>query len=201
MRVPLVLLTNPSLPAKTFPEFIAYAKANPGKVNMAKLGTGTPLHVASELLKMLTTIEVVEVPYHVPAQVFTDLIAGQVQASINTVPASMGFITTGKLRALAVTSATRLAVLPGIPAMAEFAPGYEATAWGGMGAPRNTPAAIIDELNRTINAGLADLQIKGRLKDLGSDPMPLTSAEFGTFIAEETEKWAKVIKFAGIKPE
>ena len=201
LRVPLVLLANPSFPPQSLAEFIAYAKANPGKVNMATPGTGTPMHVATDLLKMMTGINVVEVPYHGPAPAFADLLAGQVQTFIITVPAAFGFIKSGKLRALAVLSAKRIAVLPDTPAVAEIAPGYEATAWDGIGAPIKTPKEIIDKLNATINAGLADPQIKKRLNDLGGDPMPMTAAEFGKFIADETEKWAKVIKFSGAKAD
>ncbi len=201
LRVPLVLLTNPAFPAKTLPEFIAYAKANPGKINLATPGTGTPMHVAGDLLKMMTGIDIVEVPYHGPAPAFTDLLAGQVQSFIITVPAAMGFIRTGKLRALAVLSAKRLEVLPDTPAVSEFVPGYEAAAWDGIGAPSKTPVEIIDKLNKTINAGLADPKIKSRLVDLGGEPMPMTPAEFRKFIADDAEKWAKVIKFSGAKAQ
>jgi len=201
IRVPLVLLANPSFPVKNLAEFIAYAKANPGKINMATPGIGTPMHVATDLLKMMTGIDIVEVPYHGPAPAFTDLLAGQVQNFIITVPAAIGFIRTGKLRALAVLSATRLEVLPDIATAGETVPGYEASAWDGIGAPRNTPTEIIDKLNRTINAGLADPQIKARLDDLGGEPMPMTPAEFGKFLADETEKWAKVVKFSGAKAD
>ncbi len=201
IRVPLVLLVNPSFPARTFPEFIAYAKANPGKINMATPGLGTPMHVAADLMKMMTGIDIVEVPYHGPAPAFTDLLAGQVQAFIITVPAAMGFVRTGKLRALAVASAKRLLVLPDTPTVGEFAPGYEATAWDGIGAPKNTPTDIIDKLDKTIGAGLADPQIKERLDGLGAEPMPMTSVEFGKFVAGETEKWARVIKFSGARAD
>jgi tripartite-type tricarboxylate transporter receptor subunit TctC len=201
IRVPLVLLANPSFPPKTLAEFIAYAKANPGKINLATPGTGTPMHVAADLLKMMTGIDIVEVPYHGPAPAFADLLAGQVQTFIITVPAAFGFIKSGKLRALAVLSAKRLDVLPDVPAVAEIAPGYEAVAWDGIGAPMKTPAEVIDKLNTTINAGLADPQIKKRLADLGGDPMPMTPAEFGRFMIDETAKWAKVIRFSGAKAE
>ena len=201
LRVPLVLLVNPSFPAKTFAEFMSYAKANPGKINLATPGTGTPMHVAADLLKMMTGINIVEVPYRGPAPAYADLLAGQVQAFIITLPSAMGFIRSGKLLALAVLSKTRRDVLPDVPAVAEFVPGYEAAAWDGIGAPAKTPKEIIDKLNTTINAGLADPQIKARLIDLGGDPMPMTPAEFGKFIADETEKWAKVIKFSGAKAD
>jgi tripartite-type tricarboxylate transporter receptor subunit TctC len=200
LRVPLVLLANPSFPPQTFDAFLAYAKANPGKVNLATPGTGTPMHVAGDLLKMMTGIDIVEVPYRGPAPAFTDLLAGQVQTFIITVPAALGYIRANKLRALAVLSAKRVDVLPDTPAVAEAVPGYEASAWDGMGAPSKTPPEIIAKLNATINAGLADPQIKARLNNLGGDPMPMTTAEFGQFIAAETDKWAKVIKFAGEKP-
>ncbi len=199
VRLPMVLLVNPSFPAKTLQEFIAYAKANPGKINMASPGIGTPMHVAGELLKLTTGVNIVHVPYRGPAGAFTDLLAGQIQAFIITITAAMGFIRTGKLRALAVTGAKRLDVLPDIPTVAETLPGFEATAWDGTCAPKNTPAEVIDKLNSTINAGLADPQIKAKLKDLGGEPMPMTPAEFGKFLAEETEKWAKVVKFSGAK--
>jgi tripartite-type tricarboxylate transporter receptor subunit TctC len=201
LRVPLVLLVNPSFPASTFPEFLAYAKANPGKINLATPGTGTPMHVGADLLKMMTGIDIVEVPYKGPGPAYADLLAGQVQAFIITLPSAMGFIKPGKLRVLATLSATRRDVLSDVPAVAEFVPGYEAAAWDGIGAPAKTPKEIVDLLNKTINAGLADPQIKARLVDLGGDPMPMTPAEFGKFIADETEKWAKVIKFSGAKAD
>ena len=201
IRVPLVLLVNPAFPATTLPEFIAYAKSNPGKINLATPGTGTPMHVAGELLKMMTRVDIVEVPYHGPAPAFTDLLAGQVQAFIITVPAAMGFIKGGKLRALAVLGAKRVAVLPDTPTVAEFVPGYEAAAWDGIGAPARTPKDIIEKLNGAINAGLADPQIKGKLDSLGGEAMPMTPLEFGKFVADETAKWAKVIKFSGAKAD
>jgi tripartite-type tricarboxylate transporter receptor subunit TctC len=200
VRLPMVLLVNPSFPAKTFAEFIAYAKANPGKINMASPGIGTPMHVAGELIKLTAGVDMVHVPYRGPAGAFTDLLAGRVQAFIITVPAAIGFIRNGKLRALAVTSATRADVLPDVPAIGEFLPGFEATAWDGTCAPKGTPAAIIDELNTAINAGLADPQLKARIKDLGGETMPMTPVEFGKFLNDETAKWAKVVKFSGAKP-
>ncbi|HEY2534615.1 MAG TPA: tripartite tricarboxylate transporter substrate binding protein [Xanthobacteraceae bacterium] len=201
VRVPLVLLVNPSFPAATFPAFIAYAKAHPGKINLATPGTGTPMHVAADLLKMMTGVDIVEVPYHGPAPAYTDLLAGQVQAFIITVPSAIGFIRSGKLRGLAVLSAARLKVLSDTPTINEFVPGYEAWAWDGIGAPAKTPMAIIDKLNKSINDGLADPQIKARLDDLGGEPMPMTPVEFGRFIAAETAKWAKVVKFSGARAD
>jgi tripartite-type tricarboxylate transporter receptor subunit TctC len=201
LRVPLVLLVIPSFPAKTLPEFIAYAKANPGKIDMATPGTAGPMHVASELLKMMTGIDMLEVPYRGPTPAYDDLLAGRVQAFIITLPSAFGYIKDGRLRALAVLSATRRDVMPDTPTVAEFVPGYEAAVWVGMGVPRNTPTEIIDTLNTTINSGLADPQIKTHLTALGGDPMPMTPAEFGAFMAQEADKWAKVIKFANIKVE
>ena len=195
----MVLLVNPSFPATTFAEFIAYAKANPGKINMASPGVGTPMHVAGELLRLMAGINIIHVPYRGPAGAFTDLLAGQIQAFIITVPAAIGFIRTGKLRALAVTSTTRAEVLPDVPAVAEFLPGFDATAWDGTCAPRGTPKDIVDKLNATITAGLHDPQLLARLKDLGGEPMPMTPDQFGKFLADETEKWAKVVKFSGAK--
>jgi tripartite-type tricarboxylate transporter receptor subunit TctC len=201
LRVPLVLLANPAFPATNFAEFVAYAKANPGKINLATPGTATPMHVAADLMKMMTGIDIVEVPYRGPAPAYTDLLAGQVQAFIITVPSAMGHIKSGKLRALAVLGAKRLDVLPDTATVAETLPGYEASAWDGMGAPSKTPVEIINKLNSTINAALTDPQIKKRLSDLGGEPMPMTPAEFGKFIADETEKWAKVIAFSGAKAD
>jgi tripartite-type tricarboxylate transporter receptor subunit TctC len=199
IRLPMVLLVNPSFPATTFAEFIAYAKANPGKINMASPGVGTPMHVAGELIRLMADINIIHVPYRGPAGAFTDLLAGQIQAFIITVPAAIGFIRTGKLRALAVTSAARADVLPDVPAVAEFLPGFDATAWDGTCAPRGTPKDIVDKLNATITAGLHDPQLLARLKDLGGEPMPMTPDQFGKFLADETEKWAKVVKFSGTK--
>ncbi len=201
IRLPMVVLVNPAFPAKTFPEFIAYAKAHPGKINMASPGIGTPMHVAAELIKLTAGIDMIHVPYRGPAGAFADLLAGRVQAFIITVIAAIGFIRSGKLRALAVTGATRSAVLPDVPTVAEFLPGFEATAWDGSCAPKGTPAAVIDKLNAAITAGLADPQIKAKIKDLGGETMPMTPAQFGKFLADETNKWAKVVKFSGAKPE
>jgi tripartite-type tricarboxylate transporter receptor subunit TctC len=199
MRVPLVMEVNPSLPVKTVPEFIAYAKANPGKISYASAGIGTPQHVSAELFKLMTRVEMVHVPYRGAAPALTDLIGGQVQVMIDTTPASMQHIRSGRVRALAVTTATRADVLPDLPTVAEFLPGYEATSWFGIGVTRNTPPEIIDKLNKEINAGIADPKISARLKDLGGIMLPGSPADFGKLIAGETEKWAKVVKFSGAK--
>ncbi len=199
MRVPLVMEVNPSLPVKTVPEFIAYAKANPGKISYASAGIGTPQHVSAELFKMMTGVEMVHVPYRGAAPALTDLLGGQVQVMIDTSPASMQHIRSGKVRALAVTTATRADVLPDLPTVSEFLPGYEATSWFGIGVTRNTPPEIIEKLNKEINAGLADPKISARLKDLGGIIIPGSPADFGKLIAGETEKWAKVVKFSGAK--
>jgi tripartite-type tricarboxylate transporter receptor subunit TctC len=199
LRVPAVMLVTPSLPPKTIPEFIAYAKANPGKINMVSPGIGSANHVFGELFKMMTGVELVHVPYR--GSWFADLFSGQVQLTFNPIPASLGFVTDSKVRALGVTSATRQAVLPDVPAVAEFVPGYEATAWFGIGTPKNTSAEIVDRLNLEINAGLADPKIKTRLADLGGEVIAGPSGAFSEFIAAETVKWAKVVKFAGLKPE
>jgi tripartite-type tricarboxylate transporter receptor subunit TctC len=200
ISLPMVLLVNPAFPAKTFPEFLAYAKANPGKVNMASPGIGTPMHVATELIKLTAGVDMVHVPYRGPAGAFTDLLAGRVQAFIITVPAAIGFIRSGKLRALAVTGATRSDVLPDVPTVAEFLPGFAATAWDGTCAPKGTPLDVVQKLNAAIGAGLADPAIKAKIKDLGGEPMPMTPDQFGRFLTEETNKWAKVVKFSGAKP-
>ena len=200
VRAPIVMEVNPSVPAKTVPEFIAYAKANPGKINMASAGIGTPPHVAGELFKMMTGIDMVHVPYRGAAPALTDLLGGQVQVMFGSVPASIEHIRAGKLRALAVTTATRSEALPDIPTVGDFVPGYEASAWYGIGAPRNTPAEIVDKLNKEINAGLADPKIKARLADLGGTVLAGSPADFGKLIADETEKWGKVVKFAGAGP-
>ena len=195
------MVVNPSVPAKTVPEFIAYAKANPGKINMASAGNGTSVHVVGELFKMMTGVNMVHVPYRGAAPALTDLLGGQVQVMFDTMPASIEYIRAGKLRALAVTTATRSEALPDIPTVGDFVPGYEASSWYGVGAPRNTPAEIVDKLNKEINAGLADPKIKARLADLGGTVFAGSPADFGKLIADETEKWAKVVKFAGIKPD
>jgi tripartite-type tricarboxylate transporter receptor subunit TctC len=196
-----VMVVNPSVPAKTVPEFIAYAKANPGKVYFASAGNGTGTHVFGELFKMMAGIDMVHVPYRSAGPALNDLLGGQVQVYFGTTVSSIGYIRSGSLRALAVTIAKRSEALPDIPTVGEFLPGYEASAWFGIGAPKNTPSEIIDKLNKEINAGLADPKMKARLADLGGDVLALSPADFGKLIAEETEKWAKVIKSAGIKPE
>jgi tripartite-type tricarboxylate transporter receptor subunit TctC len=200
-RVPQVMEVNPSVPAKTVSEFIAYAKTSPGKVNMASAGIGSAHHVAGELFKFMTGVDMVHVPYRGTTPALTDLLAGQAQVMFDVTPSSTPHIRAGKLRALAVTTATRADVLPEIPIMGDFVPGYEASAWLGFGAPRDTPAAIIGTLNREVNAGLADPAIKTRIADLGGTILALSPAEFGKLITDETEKWAKVVKFANIKPE
>jgi tripartite-type tricarboxylate transporter receptor subunit TctC len=199
VRFPMVLLVNRSLPASTLSEFIAYAKANPGKINIASPGVGTPMHVAAELLKLMAGIDLVHVAYRGPAAAFTDLFGGQVQAFIITVSTAIGPIKAGKVRALAVTGATRSDVLPDVPAVSEVLPGFEASAWNGIGAPKATPAAIVDKLSVNITAGLADATLKARIMDVGGETVPMPSAEFASFILEETEKWAKVVKFSGAK--
>jgi tripartite-type tricarboxylate transporter receptor subunit TctC len=196
-----VMVVNPSVPAKTVPDFIAYAKANPRKVNMASGGTGAPSHIAGELFKMMTGIDMLHVPYRGGAPALTDLMGGQVQVYFGPITASIEHMKAGRLRALAVTTATRSEVLPDIPTVREFVPDYEASTWYGVGAPKATPAEIVDKLNREFNAGLADPKIKARLADLGGVPMPLTPPDFGKFIVDETEKWAKVVNFAGLKPQ
>jgi tripartite-type tricarboxylate transporter receptor subunit TctC len=199
LRVPLVLLVNPSFPATTFPEFLAYAKAHPGTINIATPGKGTPMHVGVDLLKMMNGIDIVEVPYRGPAPAFVDLLAAQVQAFIITVPASFGYVKADKVRALAVLSAARLDVWPDTPTIGEFVPGYEASAWDGIGAPIKTPKDIVDKLNATINAGLADPALQARIKDLGGQPMAMTPEEFAKFIADDAAKWDKVVKFSAGK--
>jgi tripartite-type tricarboxylate transporter receptor subunit TctC len=196
---PYVMVVNPSVPATTVPEFIAYAKANPGKINMASAGNGTPPHVFGELFNMMTGVDLLHVPYR--SSYVSDLLGGQVQLTFGSVSAWIELVRAGKLRALAVTPTKRLDALPDIPAMAEFVPGYDANSWYGISAPRNTPTEIVGKLNREINAVVADPGFYTRLAALGNVPMSMTPAEFGQFTAEETEKWAKVVKFAGIKPE
>jgi tripartite-type tricarboxylate transporter receptor subunit TctC len=198
-RVPNVMEIHPSVPARTVPEFIAYAKANPGKINMGSGGNGTSQHVAGELFKMMTGVNLVHVPYRGAGPALVDLLAGQVQIMFDTVSGSIGHITAGKLRPLAVTTAARSEALPDIPTVGDFVPGYEASTFHGVGAPRDTPTEIVDKLSKEINAGLADPAIKARIAELGSVPMPMTPADFAKFIADETEKWAKVVKFSGAK--
>jgi tripartite-type tricarboxylate transporter receptor subunit TctC len=201
LRVPNVILVNPSFPAATVPEFIAYAKANPGKINMATAGIGSTPHVFGELFKMMTGVNLVPVHYRGGGPALTDLLGGQVQVMFDPVGEAIGYIKAGKLRALAVTSATRLAALPDIPTVGDFVPGYEASGWSGMGAPKNTPPEVIDTLNKEINAGLADPKMKAHLADLGSTPLAESPDEFGKLIAGEINKWAKIIQFANIKAE
>jgi tripartite-type tricarboxylate transporter receptor subunit TctC len=200
-RVPNIMEVHPSFPAKTVPEFIAYAKANPGRINMASGGNGTAAHVTGELFKMMTGINMTHVPYRGSAPALTDLIGGQVQVTFDPLPSSIEHIRAGKLRALAVTTIVRSEALPDVPTVGDFVPGFEASAWYGVGAPRNTPSEIVDRLNKEINAALADPKMKGRLADVGSIPTSMTPAEFGIFVAEETEKWGKVIRAANIKPD
>jgi tripartite-type tricarboxylate transporter receptor subunit TctC len=201
MRYPYVMVVNPSLPAKSVPEFIAYAKANPGKLNMASPGTGTGDHIAGELFKMMTGVDMVDVTYRGIALALTDLLGGQVQVSFPSILSSIQYIRAGQLRALAVVTATRSDALPDIPAMAEFVPGYEASSWYGVGAPKATPTEIIDKLNKEINAALADPKNKARLANLGGDALALSPADFSKLIAGETEKWGKLIRTLNIKLE
>ena len=196
---PLVLVMHPSFPAKTVPEFIAYAKANPGKVSFGSAGIGTVAQLAGELFKAMAGVDLVHVPYRGLAPAITDLIGGQVQAVFSTMPPAIAQVRAAKLRALAVTSAKRSEALPDLPTIGDFLPGYEATLMNGLGAPKNTPAEIIERLNKEINAALADPGIKARLADLGNVPVSMASADFGKFLAGETEKWAKVIRKANIK--
>src|ERR1700730_7356408 len=200
-RFPLVMELNPAVPAETVPEFIAYAKQNPGKINYGSGGVGTIQHVAGELFKFMTGVDLVHVPYRGAALVLNDLLAGQVQVTFSPIASSLGYMRADRLRALAVTGTARSPALPEVPAVSEFLPGYEASAVDGIGAPANTPAAIIDKLNTEVNAALADPAIKAKLADLGSVPLSMSPAEYRAFIAAETEKWAKVIKFAGIKAD
>jgi tripartite-type tricarboxylate transporter receptor subunit TctC len=200
-RDSLFMVVNPPFPAKTVPEFIAYAKANPGKINMASAGNGSPQHVAGELFKMMAGVEMTHVPYRGQTPALTDLLAGQVQIMFAATPSVTEYIRTARLRALAVTTATRSEVLPDIPTVGEFVPGYEASGFFGVGAPKDTPEQTVDKLNKEINAALADSTIKARLIDLGSTVITGSPAEFGKFIGEETDKWGKVIRAANIKPE
>jgi tripartite-type tricarboxylate transporter receptor subunit TctC len=200
-REPSAMQITPSLPVHTVPEFIAYAKANPGKINHASAGAGTAGHIAGEMFKMLTGINMVHVPYRGGAPAITDLIGGRVQVMFGNVLTSIGQIKAGKLRALAVTSATPSHVLPGVPTVAEFVPGYEATSVYGIGAPRGTPVEIVDRLNKEINAGLADPTVRGRLAELGSSAFANSPADYGKFIAAETERLGKVVKFSGAKAD
>jgi tripartite-type tricarboxylate transporter receptor subunit TctC len=199
-RFPNVMTVNASFPARTVPEFIAYAKANPGKVNQGSSGNGTTQHLAGALFKTMTGADFVHIPYKGAPQALTDLLNGQVQVCFEPLPASIQHIRSGKLRALAVTTASRSEALPEVPTVAEFVPGYEASGWNGVCAPRSTPVEIIGKLNNAINAGLADPKVKARLADLGATPLPGSAADFGKLIAEETEKWGKVVRAGNIKP-
>jgi tripartite-type tricarboxylate transporter receptor subunit TctC len=201
IRTPLVMEVNPAFPARTVPEFIAYAKTNPGKITMASSGVGSSPHATGELFKMMAGVNIIHVPYRGIAPALTDLIGGQVQVTFDGLPTSMEHIKSGKLRALAVTTATRTQLLPDVPAVSEFLPGFEASFWGGFGAPKGTPTDIIDKLNKEINAALGNAKIKSRLAELGGTALPGSPADFGKLIAEETEKWAKVIRAANIKAE
>ena len=201
IRVPFVMLVNPSFSAETVPEFIAYARTHPGMINFASGGTGFASHLAGELFKVMTGVNMVHVPYRGQAPAMTDLFGGQVQVMFDPVVSSIAHIRAGKLRALAVTTATRSEALPDIPTVGEFVPGYEASVWFGLGAPKSTPAEIIDRLNREINAALEDPKLKTRLLELGGTLLPGSPADFGKLIADETEKWGKVIKSAGIKAD
>jgi tripartite-type tricarboxylate transporter receptor subunit TctC len=200
-RAPFVMEVHPSVPTKTVPEFIAYAKGNPGRINMASSGNGTVPHLAGELFKMMTGVDMVHVPYRGGTAALVDLLRGQVQVRFGSLTESIQYIKDGKLRALAVTTASRSEVLPDIPTAGEFLPGYDASAWTGVGAPRNTPAEIIEKLNREINAGLADPKLKARFTDQGLAAFVGSPADFGKFIVDETEKWAKVVRTANIKPD
>jgi tripartite-type tricarboxylate transporter receptor subunit TctC len=201
IRVPMFVMVHPSVPAKTVPELIAYTKANPGKVNMASAGNGSAPHMAGELFKMMAGVVMVHVPYRGQGPALTDLLSGQVQVLFATAPGTTEFVTTGKLRALGVTTATRAQVLPDVPPVADFVPGYETSQWYGMCAPGKTPVEIIGKLNKEINAAITDSGMKARLAAIGGEPLPGPPAEFGKLIAEETEKWAKVVQAAGLKPE
>jgi len=200
-RVPQVMEVNPSFPAKTVPEFIAYAKAHPGEISFASAGNGSVAHVTGELFKMMTGVNMLHVPYRGAPPALTDLIAGQVHVMFDNMPSSIEHIRAGRLRPLAVTATTRLEALPDVPPLGDFVPGFETSAWAGIGAPKNTPAEIIDTLNREINAVLADPMIKTRIADLGGEMLALSPSEYTRRIAEETDKWAKVIKFSGAKAE
>ena len=199
MRGPEIMVVNPAVPAKAVPEFIAYAKANPGKLNFASPGNGTSFHVAGEMFKMMAGVNMIHVPYRGGGAAVADLIGGQLQVMFTGPADSVGYIRTGQLRALAVTTATRSEMLPDIPTVSEFLPGYETSQWFGLGAPTSTPAEIVDKLNNEINAALADPKMKARFADLGGTVLPGLPTDFGELIAEETEKWGKVVKFSGAK--
>ncbi|HWX84577.1 MAG TPA: tripartite tricarboxylate transporter substrate binding protein [Xanthobacteraceae bacterium] len=201
VRVPQVMIVNPQLPAKTVPEFIAYAKDNPGKINMGSGGVGSTLHVAGELFKMMAGVNLVHVPYRGDAPALVDLMGGQIQVMFDLTAAALPFIKAGKLRGVAVTSAARVPALPDLPTIGDFLPGYEATSFEGIAAPKGTPGDIVDKLNTALNAGFADARFKARLADLGGDGLPGTAADFRRLVADETAKWGKVVKFANLKAE
>jgi tripartite-type tricarboxylate transporter receptor subunit TctC len=201
IRVPLIMEVHPSVPVKTVAEFIAYAKANPGKINLGSGGNGTTTHVAGELFKLMAGVEVVHVPYRGGAPMLVDLLGGQVQVTFDPMPSAIQYVRSGKLRALAVTTATRSEAVPDLPTVADVLPGYEASTWYGVGAPRNTPVEIIAKLNIEINAALADPKMKAQLADLGGMVLAGSAADFGKLIVDETEKWSKVVKFSGAKPD
>jgi tripartite-type tricarboxylate transporter receptor subunit TctC len=201
IRGPLAMMVHPSVPAKTVPEFIAYAKANPGKISMASAGTGNPTHLAGELFKVMTHVDMIHVPYRGAGPAVTDLLGGQVQVYFGSIPAAIEHIRAGKLRVLAVTTATRFAELPDVPTVADFVPGYQASQWFAVGLRRSAPAEIAEQLNREINAVLTDAKMKVRLADLGTTAFPGSLADLASFVAEETDKWGKVVKISGAKPE
>jgi len=201
IRGPLAVMVHPSVPAKTIPEFIAYAKANPGKISMASAGTGNPTHLAGELFKVLTHVEMTHVPYRGAGPAITDLLGGQVQVYFGSAPAAIEHLRAGRLRALAVTSSTRFELLPDIPTVADFVPGYEASQWFAVGLRKSTPAEIVDQLNKEIDAVLADTKMKARLADLGTTAFLGSPADLAKFVSEETDKWGKVVKASGVKPE
>jgi tripartite-type tricarboxylate transporter receptor subunit TctC len=199
IRFPNVVVVNPEVPVKTIPELIAYAKANPGKLNMASSGNGSTIHMSGELFKMMTGVNMIHVPYRGGALALTDMIGGQVQVMFDNIPTAMEFVRSGKLRGLAVTGAGRSETLPDLPTVADFLPGYEATSWYGLGAPKGTPAEIVEKLNREVNAILAEPKTKARFLELGATMLPGSAADFGKLVADETEKWGKVVKFSGAK--
>jgi tripartite-type tricarboxylate transporter receptor subunit TctC len=201
IRFPNVMEVNPGVPAKTVPEFIAYAKANPGKINYASSGNGSTIHMSAELFKMMVGVNMVHVPYRGGAPALTDMLAGQVQVMFDNLPTSIEHIRAGKLRPLAITSTTRSELLPDVPTLADFVPGYESSAWYGVGAPKGTPAEIVDRLNKEVNAFLVDPKMKMRIAEMGAITVAGSPADFGKLVADETEKWGKVVKFAGVKAE
>ena len=201
IRFPNVMEVNPTVPVKTVTEFITYAKANPGKLNMASSGNGSTIHVSGELFKMMTGVAMTHVPYKGAAPALTDMVGGQVQVMFDNIPTSIEYIKAGRLRALAVTTATRSAVLPDLPTIGDYLPGYEASSWYGLGAPKGTPVEIIEKLNKEVNAILAEPKIKARFADISATVLPGTPADFGKHLADETEKWGKVVRFAGAKPD